>query len=211
MRHLHTIRAMHRQAGTQRGAALLVALVFLVLLTVLALASSGGSLLQQKMVGATRNAQLAEWGAESALRGAEWRLWTASSSPSTRMKCGETTSLSDCYVFDRLNPNSTVVKFRTARGWITTGATQFTHLNYGSVQTGDASPKLAADPYYIIEDLGIERPPGVGSQHESGSTGTGGAGYTSIERHLYRITARSPGGNMNTVRVVESIFAAKSD
>lgn len=211
MRHPNTLHRISGRSRTQRGAALLVALVFLVLLTILALASSGGSLLQQKMVGATRNAQLAEWGAESAVRGAEWRLWTASSSASTRMKCGETTSLSDCYVFDRLNPNSTVVKFRTQPGWITTGATEFTKLNYSAVQTGDASPKLAEDPYYIIEDLGIERPAGVGSQHESGSTGTGGAGYTSIERHLYRITARSTGGNKNTIRVVESIFAAKSD
>ena len=198
-------------AGKKFSIVLAIALVFLVLLTILALASSGGSLLQQKMVGATRNAQLAEWGAESALRGAEWRLWTASSSPTTRLKCGESSTLSNCYVFDRFNPNTIVTNFRTQKGWVTAGATQYTNLNYSAVQSSDASPKLAADPYYIIEDLGIERPPGVGSQHESGATGTSGAGYTSVERHLYRITARSPGGTMNTIRVAESVFAAKSD
>jgi type IV pilus assembly protein PilX len=58
----------------------------------------------------------------------------------------------------------------------------------------------------------VELPPGVsGSLHESGATGTGGTGYTSVARHIYRITARATGGNANTVRVLESTFAAKSN
>lgn len=195
---------------TQRGAALLVALVFLVLLTILALSASGTSLLQQKMVSATRNAQLAEWGAESALRGAEWRLWNASSDDATRIRCGEGT-LADCYIFDFNSPNATVVKFRDAKGWFTTGGTEYKGLKYSGVSSTDASPKLAENPYYVIEDLGLELPTGAGSLHESGASGTGGVGYTSINRHLYRITARSTGGTENAVRVVESIFAAKSD
>ncbi len=57
----------------QRGVVLVVALIFLLLITVLAISASGTSLLQEKLVGGLRNSQLAEWSAESALRGAEWR------------------------------------------------------------------------------------------------------------------------------------------
>jgi type IV pilus assembly protein PilX len=71
---------------------------------------------------------------------------------------------------------------------------------------------LANNPLYIIEDLGVELPPGVsGGLHESGVTGTGGTAYSSTTRHIYRITARATGGNANTIRVIETTFAAKSN
>lgn len=201
----------------QRGAVLVVALIFLLLLTIVAISASGSSLMQAKMVAATRNAQLADWGAQSALRGAEWRLWTASNNPSTRLQCGSAPELADCYIHDPLNPNSTVDDFRHEPGWDEkyvsgNGYTHYQTLQYSGVQEGDAPPTLAADPVYIIEDLGVERPPGVVSpMHESGATGTGGVGYESIERHLYRITSRSPGANTRSVHAMESIFAAKSN
>ena len=39
----------------------------------------------------------------------------------------------------------------------------------------------------------------------------GGTGTASASRHIYRITARATGGSANTVRVMESTFAAKSN
>ena len=63
-----------------------------------------------------------------------------------------------------------------------------------------------------LEDMGVELPPGVsGGLHESGATGTGSGGVGSTSRHIYRITARATGGDQNTVRVLESAFAAKSN
>ena len=47
-------------AAPQRGVVLVVALIFLLLLTILAISASGRSLLQERMAGGLRNAQLAE-------------------------------------------------------------------------------------------------------------------------------------------------------
>lgn len=193
----------------QRGVVLVVALIFLLLITVLAISASGTSLLQEKLVGGLRNSQLAEWSAESALRGAEWRLWRASGDPGTRMQCG-TSALTDCYNYDAVSPLQVVTDFRTAPGWVTAGATEYDPVDYTADST-DKSFGLANNPYYMIEDLGLELPPGAGLQHESGSTGSGGTGYTSTNRHIYRITARGVGNNENSIRVLETTFAAKSD
>jgi type IV pilus assembly protein PilX len=196
---------------SQRGVVLVVALIFLLLITLLALSASGTSLLQEKLVGGLRNSQLADWSAESALRGAEWRLWLASSDPSTRMQCG-TGTLNDCYVYNAATPNQTAVDFRAKTGWFTTGGTEYTPegVDY-TTKSADQSFGLAHNPYYLIEDLGREVPQGAGLQHESGSTGGTGTGYTSTNRHVYRITARGVGNNENAVRVLETTFAAKAD
>jgi type IV pilus assembly protein PilX len=193
----------------ERGVVLVVALIFLLLITVLAISASGTSLLQEKLVGGLRNSQLADWSAESALRGAEWRLWNASGDAGTRMKCGEVV-LTDCYPYEVVNPNQKVVDFRTKSGWVTEGATEYKPVEYTAEST-DKTFKLAKNPYYLIEDLGPELPPGAGVLHESGQTGTTGTGYENIDRHIYRITARGVGNNLNAVRVLETTFAAKSD
>ncbi|WP_266156611.1 pilus assembly PilX family protein [Dyella silvatica] len=184
----------------QRGVVLVVALVFLLLLTMLAISATGRSLLQERMAGGLRNAQMAEMAAETALRGAEWRLWKAGNNAS--VNCGSTV-ITDCYVYDAARPIASVEKFRNSAGWEVGGATEYkghdggydyTTLS-GSGMTADEKKLavLAKNPHYIIEDMGPELPPGVGKPHESG------------------VTARATGGNLNTVRVLESTFAAKGE
>lgn len=202
--------AMYGTARTQRGVVMVVALVFLLLLTMLAISATSNSLLQERMAGGLRNAQQAEMSAETALRGAEWKLWTIGS-VGIHLRCGTETS-SECYIFDPDHPISDVVKFRTQPGWSSAGATVYrgerNTVDYTTLTNG----KLARNPLYIIEDLGVELPPGTnGSLRESGVTGPGGSGYTSTAAHVYRITARGSGGNGNTVRVLESTFAAKAN
>ncbi|MEZ2416696.1 PilX N-terminal domain-containing pilus assembly protein [Luteibacter sp. RCC_6_2] len=194
----------------QRGVVLVVALIFLLLVTMLAISASGTSMLQQKLAGGQRNAQLAEWSAESAIRAAEWRLWRASSDSSTRMQCGSGV-LSNCYDYDPNPPTtSKAFIFRTSSGWVTEGATEYATATLTNA-SADGTFDLGSNPYYIIEDLGLELPPNSGLQHESGSTGSTGTGYTSTNRHLYRITARGMGNNQNAIRVIETTFAAKAD
>ncbi len=126
------------------------------------------------------------------------------------MQCG-TSGLTDCYEYNAVDPLQ-VVHFRTAPGsGVTTGGTEYKPVNYTADSPTDKSFGLASNPFYMIEDLGPELPPGAGVQHESGSTGSGGTGYTSTERHVYRITARGTGNNENSIRVLETTFAAKSD
>ncbi|MGA7297765.1 MAG: pilus assembly protein [Rhodanobacteraceae bacterium] len=188
-----------------RGVVLFVALVFLILLTLLALSSSTNSLLQEKMVGSTRNAQMANFGAESALRDAEASIWDSGASGTKIFAC-DTSGSGVCYKFDPQAPNSKVIDFQTKKGWVTNGAQTFARTDMTA--SGLDSARLAHNPVYIIEDLGVERPPGVGLLHESGPAG---GGVTGFESHIYRITARSAGGSDKTIRVLQSTFAAKAD
>ncbi|WP_158543441.1 pilus assembly PilX family protein [Dyella solisilvae] len=198
----------------QRGVVLVIALVFLMLLSLLAISAASRSLLQERMAGGLRDAQLADMGAEAALRGAEWRLWKASAT-SAGLRCGSTV-LTDCYQFDLSGLQSPAVsRFRTGVGWNSSNGTEYNSANGGAnfVKPGAGfdNAALAHNPRYLIEDLGAELPPDTGAQHESGATGSTGTGYTSITRHIYRITARSTGGSETTVRVLESTFSAKGD
>jgi type IV pilus assembly protein PilX len=200
-------------ARQQRGVVLVVALIFLLLITILAISASGTSLLQLRLAGGLRSSQLADMGAESAARGAEWRLWTAANG--NPIAC--TTSGPGCYMYDSASPNTTVETFRTKPGWIsdsdddsqTGGGTKYA-ADTLTTASDDGSFKLARDPLYLIEDMGVELPTGAGSQHESGQSAPG-TGNSSVDSHIYRITARSTGANANTVRVIETTFAAKAN
>lgn len=213
-----SLRHWPGSSRNQRGVVLVVALIFLLLLTILAISASGRSLMQERMVGGLRNAQLAEMGAEAALRGGEWRLWSL---PARGISLGcPGSGLPNCYPFDAANPDSTATTFRTSAGWPSdTGSTEYKGdadgLDYTTLEGSTlTSPqkllaKLAKNPRYIIERLGQETPPGVGSQIEGGVTAVYGSSSTpSTSLWLWRVTARSTGGNENTIRALESTYAA---
>ena len=207
-------------ARSQRGLVLVVALIFLILLTVLAIGASGRSLLQERMAGGLRNAQQAVMSADSAVRGAEWRLWTSTSKVGGRLHClaGSLSTDDGCTVYAPGNPPYTatgpVTQFLSSQAWVSGvgitykgpgGKTDYT--SSGSYPTA----KLAQNPVYIIEDMGRELAPGTGPQHESGATGPMNNGPGQVNTHVYRITARATGGNANSVRVVQSTFDAQAN
>ena len=205
----------------ERGAVLLMALIFLILLTLLAIGASSGSLLQQRMVAATRSAQLATMSAGTALRGAEWKIWGTSSVIGGNLVCdaSDINSTTGCVKYDPesslYGTSGTVTQFRAGDNkWLSTGIEYKGAGDTGYTSETDepdvGSPNVAANPRYIIEDMGLVKPPGSGPQHESGVTGpnNGGAGHINI--HIYRITARATGGNKNVVRVAQSTFDAQA-
>ena len=210
---------------TQRGAVLLMALIFLLLMTMLAVSAAGRSLLQERMVSGLRNAQLAEMGAEAAVRGMEWRLWSLSAR-GLRLDC-PSYLLGSCYRFDPAAPNIAVIRFRTSAGWPANsdlnasteykgdGGAAFDYTTLGgSTLTGESQKiaRLAKNPRYIIERLSQEVPPGVGAQLEGGVTAAYGSSSTpSTSLWIWRVTARSTGGNVDTVRIAESTYAAPSN
>jgi type IV pilus assembly protein PilX len=213
--------------ANQRGVVLLVALIFLVLLTLLAIGASSGSLLQQRMVSATRSAQLANMSADTALRGAEWRIWSSAAIAGNTFACdgGDINATTGCVKYDpqltsMYGPTGKVTQFRTGdNAWLSgvgitytgAGGGGYTNLTgtLGSHSLETAS--VAQNPQYIIEDMGLVKPPGAGPQCESGVTGcfSGGPG-AGLNLHIYRITARATGGTENTVRVVQSTFDAQT-
>jgi type IV pilus assembly protein PilX len=206
-----TIRISNQTFGhPQRGAVLFVALVFLILMTLLALTATGTSILQEKMTGGMRNRQLGLMGAESALRGGEAFFTTANfsgSNPLPQCSLGPTAG-SACAYPPRANASgvtaldTAVQNFRTAGSWITAPGGTPTYVHGLTGLTGDSqTASLHSEPMLLLEDLGADVPAGFGRQ----------AGIIDPEQQksawLYRITARSQGGSGAVIRVVESVYS----
>jgi type IV pilus assembly protein PilX len=181
----------------QRGAVLVLAMVFLLVLTLVAISTSGRSLLQERMAGAMRNAQQAEWSAENALRGVEWSIFNGTGGIA-------------CY--NSSNPStisSKVLAFRRSSVWLVDGATEYkgagVAVDYTATTTDPAlsTAVLARNPWYIVELLGQDLAPNNGT---STATEAGSGASATAKFYLYRITARATGGSPNTLRVVETTF-----
>jgi type IV pilus assembly protein PilX len=204
------------RSSRQHGSALMVVLIFLFLITLLAISASQRSLLQERMVGSLRNAQQAQASAETALRGAEYRIWSAASQAGVALHCldGAVSSDDGCVIYRLASApyraNGVVRRFQSAQGWLPGVGVTYTGTTQGGVTNNIAQPtaSLARNPVYLIEDLGSEAPPGAGGLHESGSTGPNNDDPTAGVMHIYRITARATGGNPNVISVVQSTFDA---
>jgi type IV pilus assembly protein PilX len=203
----------------QQGFALVIALIFLLLVTMIAMSACEHSLMQERMAGSLRNAQQARMSAETALRGAEYKLWSIANRPDAHLHCldGSISQDDGCVIYRPLGAlyraNGAVTTFRTAQGWIPNIGVTYagpTHSGY-THSAGQSTAALARNPVYIIEDLGSERPPGAGELHESGNTGPNNGGQGQLDIHVYRITARATGGNPNVVAAVESTFDAPAN
>lgn len=197
----------------QRGAVLFVALIFLVLLTLLGLTASGTSVMQERMTGGMRSAQMALMGSESALRGAEFNIWlapqTSASANKLTLYCSSDGS-GGCYAPDQTgNYAASTATFDTATTWTSTGSDGGTA--YAPSLTGLSgaaqSASLAAQPQYLIRLIGPDLPPGSSGQ-VVGSNQQQNGGNNNMTKYIYTITARGAGGSTNTVRVVQSTFAA---
>ena len=206
---LVNVTATHRQ----RGAVLFVALIFLVLLTLLGLTATSTSVLQERMTGGMRSGQMALMGAESGMRGAEFNVWYApqlsAAGNNLTLYCSSDGS-GGCYSPDQAgNYSSGISTFATASTWTSTSANGGTA--YTPVLTGltgsSASASLGAQPQYLIQLVGADLPPGSTGQ-VVGSNQQQNGGNNTVTKYIYTITARGAGGSTNTVRVVQSTFAA---
>lgn len=196
------MNALHTPpARLQRGFSLIVGLIFLVAITLLGVIAMKNTLLQERMAGGLRDRSLAFQAAEAALRDAKLDL--------LNMRAGGTV----CAPADNCHPNNPIVHesgFDTActlgrcfddpgDGWGYGGvpgqsAADAFPLNAGpSVQYGfyTGSPLIvgvAAQPRYLIEAF-IDDP------------------TLAPKKAYYRITARAVGANLNTVVVLQEVFA----
>ena len=209
--------AQSASVRSQRGAVLFVALVFLLLLTLLAVTASSTSILQERMTGGMRNAQLAMMGTESALRGGEVDLWTAAARSSYENgglalpPCGYS-GVQPC-TYQRTNgiADQRASKFRSLKQWL--GSSGDGAMTYAPAVSGlggsDTSASLASQPRYMIEDLGLDTAAsGAGNMSGSNPGAPGAEGTPKV--HLFRVTARSQGGTASAMRAAESVFGAAS-
>lgn len=191
----------------QRGAALVVALVFLIALTLLGLAAMGGNTLQQKMTYSVGEYNLAFQSAESGLSAGETWLESRLDKPAgdCAVPCGATTSV---WLGATLTPTPevTLINLRSTTWWNNQGR------KFGFTYEDGAAPALVAGqqyslggdvvadtsmryPRYVIEELGKD---------PKGSYVTGIS--TPYTLWYYQISARGTGAQPLPATVVQSVY-----
>jgi len=204
------------KARHQRGAVLFVALVFLILITLLALTATGTSILQEKMTGGMRNRQLGLMGAENGLRGGEAFLLNLDfigGNQLTQCPPGGASSGTCAYVpladdssgSRQIKLDSAVQSFRSSHSWIAApgGAPAYPHPLTGL--TGDLeTASLHAEPVLLVEAVGDD----IGASAFRQTEARDGANKAPGAPTLYRITSRSQGGSGAVIRVAESVYSA---
>lgn len=160
----------------QRGSALITGLVFLVVLTLLGLSASSGSIQRELIARNIRDQNLALQAAEAALQAAE--NWA---------RLNDNPGLVDGKLIVATNTCVAACESGDSYWWGKTG----TVLGSGANQT-KSFPGVAVPPAYLIEALPPPR--------------TSMVSGTAPSTFYYRITARGTGLSPNTVRIVRSIY-----
>jgi type IV pilus assembly protein PilX len=184
MNHLHSITRSH----DQRGMALVMALVFLVLLTLLGITAMSTSSLEEKMAGNSKDRGLAFQAAESALLHGE--NWIANQ---VNLPIFDPSDLTDGLHL----PSTTATPV-----WTDAGGTNVWAGN--DIMTFSGLTKVWAQPKVIVENLGPLRDPneslgmpGAGSPTSHGAT------------NAFRVTARGVGGTAFASVMVQSVYAKR--
>ncbi|MGE3296759.1 MAG: PilX N-terminal domain-containing pilus assembly protein [Porticoccaceae bacterium] len=160
----------------QQGLVLPLALILLVVLTLAGVGAARVNILQERMVAATHNRQLAFQAGEAALREGE-RFLQQAALPAFSGSGG--------LYLAPLPSAPSVWDGWSASDWGSNG-----------IAYGGTLGEVAAQPVYIIEELA--RTPGSG--------GSLASGQPQPETVYYRITARAVGGNLNNVVLLQSIY-----
>lgn len=170
----------------QQGAALITGLIFMVVLTLMAVTAARMAGLEERMSGNMRDRSLAVQAAELALRDAEQDI------RSSGRVSGITNFVSACtngLCYNGIQGNSNGTDWNITPAWSTVNMTAAPDsVAYGD-NTGAANILgLSAQPRYIIE--GIKKtPPGSGQPV-----------------YYYRITVRALGANPTTVVWLQEVF-----
>lgn len=171
---------------TQRGIALVVALVLLIAVTLVGLAAIRGTSLQEKMAGNLQDRNIALQNAEAALRVAANRI--AATNAVIWRNCAIAGTVCDA------NP---VAAADAANAWQT-------------VATGDYTKSSVAfsQPEYVVENMGLwPDPDSTTGVQLSGSAGQYGAQGTSTTVNYFRVTARSSAPAASGDRAVVTLQA----
>jgi len=187
------MKKLNTSRDAQGGFVLIFALLFLFMLSLLGLALVNSSVMQEMMLGNSKDTTLAFEAAETTLRDAELDI-ANNVTPVTSFVQACTSGL--C-----LPPSS----WSTPKSTPISGLIDWTNSNntrtYGTYTSAPALPDVASQPLYVIEKLsGLSVPAGdsVGIGIQPGSGGT-----------AYRITAYATGARPETHVVLESIYVKR--
>lgn len=164
----------------QRGVALVMAMIFLLLLTMLAVSAIGTSILEERMAGNMGNSNVAFQAGESALVAGE--VWIGSQ---LNKPVFDPANVSDGLHLRSLT--STPAWDSSTGVWSSSDVFSYSGLN-----------GVAAQPNYIIEDLG-EISDGKGSLVMPSN-------YKSSGKNLFRVTARATGTESSAMVYLQSVY-----
>lgn len=193
MRALLTSGMVRTSPARQQGAALLVSLVILLVLTVLALSSMQGTSTQERMVSSQRDAQIALEGAEAALLAAEVEL-SGGTIPTFSASEGLYDETTDAPT-DLMNPQTWAAP---------TGGGNGNGTREAPMPQVDGVDMLAEPPRYFIKET-----PATGASANSGfGLGTGGVAdgvqQSGANGRVFRVVAYSSGASGEAGRAVEA-------
>lgn len=175
----------------QRGFSLVTTLLFMVAALMLGVSVLSVNVMQERVIGNTKDRDLAFQAAEAALRDAEQDI-QASALPESSFTAACTKGL--CLpptqwatpvsnpVHDLFTPADWLVKSR----------------EYGNTTLAPKFPGLVEQPRYVIEWLGNKRLVGYGE--------TLGVAKPEVGPNIYRITARAFGARLETVVILQSMY-----
>jgi len=184
----------------QQGAALLVSLVILLVLTVLALSSMQGTSLQERMVSSQRDAQIALEGAEFALQEAETVL-SGGTLPTFQPSNG---------FYDEDDPAPVAVLDHATWAAPSGGGHGNGTRQAPMPKDEDGNDLLAANPRYFIKAT-----PATGAASSAGfGLGVGAAGdsmqQSGLSGTVYRVVAFSSGASGQAGRAIEA-YVVRAD
>jgi len=164
----------------QRGVALIITLLLLLVITILGVTAIQSSMLEEKMTSNLRDRSLAFHAAESALRAGESSIASLPSTPACANGFYPASDV-DCDGAVETTPLWQAVDWRA-------NSTQVVHYDNASI-----FQHVSTNPEYIIERITIS----------GGTLESGGATPTQT---YYRITARGTGSSANAVVFLQTIF-----
>jgi len=183
------------RAASQQGLSLITTLLFMVSALVLGVSVMSVNVMQERIIGNTRDKSLAFQAAEAALRDAE-RDIRLTITPSTNFTDGCLTGLCTAPTL-RSTISPLPVDKQAGFSW-TSAATVRT---YGQFTASTALPSVSAQPVYVIERIGDMGTPAGQSMGMGINPQAPGAAF--------RITARATGARPETVVILQSIFALR--
>jgi type IV pilus assembly protein PilX len=202
-----TMPTLQTNRHQQRGVALLVALMFLIVLTLLGLAAMRGTTLEERMAGGSRDYNVALQAAEATLRDAEIdlkgsgfnpatiRSLTVSNFPVTLIGTG---TPSGCVLSGGLCiiANETVQLYNnsTTVNPVSWAAAATTSSRYGQFTGAPAIVGVAQQPRYILELMQF-----ADGKNKGGNNGANDFYYV-------RITARAWGASAQTQVYLQEVF-----
>jgi type IV pilus assembly protein PilX len=177
---------MTRHTHKQQGASLVIALMFLIVLTILGLVAVRSSTVQERMAGNDRDRAVAFEAAEAALRDAERDIRA---------------NLSSANPFDNVCTDGLCLPATVATpNWNSISWTGTTSRVYGANTGAGAFPLgVSSAPRYIVELL-PDVPSGAGNTLSANSRSSTRGGTA------YRITARGWGRRPGTTVMLQSVY-----